>query len=491
MSTEAVRPAKHPAATVDVEEAAIAETVAAGRVRGRQAEPERLLLVSPLRAIVRLAAPTTLVMLIAATSNVLYTYFVSRLGADAIAAVSLIFPISLLALTAMAGGLGAGAASAVARALGAGRRLNAQAVAEHALSLSAALGVAFGLAILVGAPALFTLMGGKGAVLELAVPFARVVFGGAAITFVGAMFDSILRGEGNVRVPAVWSSASLILQIVLTPLFMFVVGWGLIGAALAMLTSQLLATIPRAFYVFGGYGALRPAVLPRRIELAPLAEILRVGVPASLSTIANNVGMMVLTGIMARLGDAHLAAYGLGTRLDFLLLSFAYGFGAAALTLVGMATGARRLDRVAAYVTRTGVLVVSLLALPAALLCWRPTLWLRLFTADAGIVTVGTQYFRIIGPSYPFMGLSMVVAFALQGLGRATAPLVWMVLRVAGVLSVSLLCTQWLGFGDRAVFLTVATANVLSTAVMVALFIRAERALRPMRGEHAPSTVSH
>src|SRR5262245_11735277 len=136
MSTEAVRPA-------DVEEAPIAETVAAGRVRGRQAEPERLLLVSPLRAIVRLAAPTTLVMLIAATSNVLYTYFVSRLGADAIAAVSLIFPISLLALTAMAGGLGAGAASAVARALGAGRRLNAQAVAEHALSLSAALGVAF------------------------------------------------------------------------------------------------------------------------------------------------------------------------------------------------------------------------------------------------------------------------------------------------------------------------------------------------------------
>src|SRR3989441_12991392 len=102
---------------------------AAAKFPRSRPRPEHLLAASPLRAIVRLAAPTTLVMLIAATSNVLYTYYVSRLGADAIAAVSLVFPISLLAITAMAGGIGAGAASAVARALGAGRRHDAAALA--------------------------------------------------------------------------------------------------------------------------------------------------------------------------------------------------------------------------------------------------------------------------------------------------------------------------------------------------------------------------
>src|SRR5258706_7805776 len=116
----------------------------------RPVEPEGLLVMPPLRAIIRLATPTTLVMLIAATSNVLYTYYVSRLGPDAIAAVSLVFPISLLAITAMGGGIGAGAASAVARALGAGQHRGAAAVAEHAVLLSLVVGLLFAACILLG-----------------------------------------------------------------------------------------------------------------------------------------------------------------------------------------------------------------------------------------------------------------------------------------------------------------------------------------------------
>src|SRR5689334_24796430 len=108
-------------------------------------EPDRLLTMAPLRAVVRLAAPTTLVMAVSAVSNVVYTYFVSRLGVDAIGAVSLVFPVSLLAITAMAGGIGAGASSAVARALGAGQRPEAAALAAQALGLAVAIGLGFGL----------------------------------------------------------------------------------------------------------------------------------------------------------------------------------------------------------------------------------------------------------------------------------------------------------------------------------------------------------
>ena len=438
----------------------------------RRAEPEHLLAAPPLQAIVRLATPTTLVMLIAASSNILYTYYVSRLGSDAIAAVSLVFPVSLLATTAMAGGIGAGAASALARALGAGHRHEAVAVAAHALVLAALIGMLFALLVLVGAPAIFGLMGGRGEVLRQATVFARVLFGGAAITFVGGMLDSVMRGEGNVRVPALWSSTSLLLQILLTPLFMFVAGWGLPGAALAVLTSQFLATIPRARYVFGGQGIVRPSLRLGAFTMAPLTEILRVGIPASLSTVVNYVGIMILTGVIARLGESHLAAYGLGTRLDFLLLSLAYGFGAAVLTLVGLASGANQPARARLYVTRAGAIIVVVLAIPGLLLCWRPALWFNLFTADPAIHAVGEQYFRLIGPSYPFMGIAMVVSFAFQGLGRATLPLGWIIVRVVAVLTVSLVCTQWLGMADRAVFATVAIANVLSAVVMLWLFRR-------------------
>ncbi len=442
---------------------------------GRRTAPEALLQLPPWRAIVRLATPTTFVMLIAATSNVLQTFYVSRLGSDAIAAIALVFPVSMLAITAMGGGIGGGASSAVARALGAGRRQDAVAVAEHALALSVAIGVLFGVLIMAGAPTLFRLMGGRGVVLDNATMIARVLFGGAVITFVGSMLDSVLRGEGNVRVAAIWSSTSLLLQIVLTPLLMFVLHLGLVGAPVAVLVSQFLATIPRARYVLGGRGIVHPRTLPRRPARAPLQQILRVGIPASLATMINYFGLAVLTGILARLGPADLAAYGLATRLDFLLLTFVYGFGAAVLTLVGMTTGAGRPERAMRYVTTAGSMMIALLLVPATLLWWRPALWLDIFTQDAAIHAVGAHYFRIIGPSYPFVGVSMVLTFAFQGLGRATAPLAWMVVRVAGILAVATLCTRGFGLGDQSVFTTVAVANVASAAVLCWLFARTRR----------------
>src|SRR5438094_3723879 len=433
---------------------------------------------APLAAVVRLAAPTTVVMAVAAVSNVVYTCLASRLGMEAIGAVSLVFPVSLLAITAMAGGIGAGASSAVARALGAGRRGEAAALAGQALVLSVVVGRGFGLGVQVAAPALFRAMGARGAVHASATLFARVLFGGAAITFLGGMFDSVLRGEGNVRVPAIWSTTSLVLQMSCTPLFMFTFHWGLVGAALAMLTCQMIATVPRAFWVLGGRALVRPAFRLPRFTLAPVREILRVGVPAALSMSITNVGLMALTAVVTRLGDADLAAFGLGTRLDFLLMSFAYGFGAAVLTLVGLATGARRQDRTRAFVIRAGAIAALLLAIPGLGLCWRPRIWLGLFTDDAGIQAVGARYFRIIGPSYPFLGISMVIGFAFQGLGRATIPLAWTFLRVVGVLVAAVVCTQGLGLGERAVFTSIGVGNVASAAAMVALFLVTERRLR-------------
>ncbi len=414
-------------------------------------------------------------MLMAATSNVLYTYYVSRLGAEAIAAVSLVFPMVLLAITAMSGGIGAGASSAVARALGAGDREQAAWVAEHALLLAAAIGVAFAIVIFFAAHGLFSLMGGKGAVLERATLFARILFGGAIIQFVGAMFDSILRAEGNVRIASVWSMVSIGLQIILTPIFMFVLGLELPGAALAMLLSQLLATVPRAYWVLGGKGAVQPRLHRSRLSAKPLQDILRVGIPASLSTMITYVGTMVLTAVVARFGDAHLAAYGLGTRFDFMLLSVVFGVGASVLTLVGMATGAGQRQRAVVYLNTSIWMVLAMLAVPSLALAWHPELWLHIFSQDAEIEAVGSMYFRIIGPSYPFLGIAMVTSFAFQGLGRATAPMLWMIVRVLAVVGGAIACTAWLGMDEHAVFAAVAIGNVASAVVMSVLFRRLQK----------------
>jgi MATE family, multidrug efflux pump len=435
--------------------------------------PSQLLEIAPLSAVARLAAPTTLVMLVSAVSNVVYTYFVSRLGVDAIGAVSLVFPVSLLAITAMGGGIGTGATSAVARALGGNAHGRAAILAGQALVLAVVLGLGFAVAAWLGTPALFRLMGASGAVHAGAVAFASVLFGGAAITFFGMMLDSVMRGEGNVRIPATWSTTSLVLQMFVTPLFMFRFGWGLIGGALAMLTCQGLALVPRLHWVFGGRGVVRPVVTAGDAGLAPVREILRVGVPAALATSINNVGLMVLTAVVARLGASDLAAYGLGTRLDFVLMSLAYGVAAGVLTLVGLATGARRPDRVRAFVGRGIVIAVALLAVPGIVVFVRPSLWMGTFTDDAGIRAIGAQYFRIVGPTYPLLGASMIASFAFQGIGRATLPLVVMIVRVAAVLGAAIVCTGVFGLGEQAVFTTIAAGNVAGAVVLLAFLVRA------------------
>jgi putative MATE family efflux protein len=443
----------------------------ATRQRGRPAAPDELLRAPPLQAVGRLATPTTAVMLVAATSNVLYTFYVSRLGADAIAAISLIFPISLLAIAAIGGGVGTGAASAIARALGAGRRAEAAALVEQSLWLGLLLGVGFAAGMFVGARSLFQLMGGHGVVLDCATRFARILFGGAAISFTVGMMDSVLRGQSNVRVPAIWSSASLLLQIGLTPLLMFVADLGLDGAPLAVLLSQGLALLPRLPHVLGRHAIVRPRLRAPRLVWAPLREILRVGVPASLSAVVNYGGVMVLTGIVARFGAPHLAAFGLGTRFDFLLLSFGFGVGTAVLTLVGMTTGAGRPRRAGVYAAYGGGMLAILLAVAGALVCWQPRVWLEIFTSDPEILQVGTAYLRIVGPTYPFVGIAMVLSFTFQGCGRATVPLVWVIVRVVGVVIAAIVCTQVLGFAYRAVFAVVAGSNVLAALVMLTLFV--------------------
>ena len=335
--------------------------------------------------------------------------------------------------------------------------------------MAVAIGIAFALATWLGVEPLFRLMGAQGAVLAGATRFAHILFGGAAITFTAGMLDSVLRGEGNMRVPATWSSASLLGQIVLTPLLMFGAKLGLMGAPVAMLACQLAALVPRVRWVFGGRSTITP-VLDLHRGLGPTLAILRVGVPAALATSIANLGIMVLTGVFSRLGPDALAAYGLATRLDFVLLSLAYGVGSAVLTLVAMAAGARRLDRVHAVVVRGGAMIVALLAVPAALLAWRPSLWLGLFTADPAVYAVGAQYFRIAGPTYPLVGINMVVSFAFQGLGRAGIPTAFMAARIAVMLAAALVVTGRLGLGSRAVFTVIGVSNVAAVIAMLLLY---------------------
>jgi len=433
--------------------------------------PASLLTERPLRALLRLAAPTTAVMSIAALQQVLNTYFVSHLGSVAIAAVSLVFPIALILTTMVGGGIGSGVASAVARALGAGKTAEARRVAEHSFALTAGMAVVFTTVMLIFERPIFTAMGARGDVLETALSVAQITFGGLVVTFFIGTCDSVLRGAGNVRTPAMCSTLSLVLQIVFTPLLMFVAGWGIRGAPAATVLGQFIGALPRLRYVFGRNSVVRARLWPSHLRAAPLIAVLRVGVPTSLGTLIHYVTLMTLTAVMAHFGTAELAAYGLCSRFDFILLTICYGTGIAVLTMVGFATGAGRSNLVSAY-TRSAVLIlVTTIAVPSVLLWIWPGLWLGLFTHDPAILEAGRHYFHTIGLTYPLLGISMTLSFAFQGIGRAVMPLLVGIGRAVVLIGGAILLSR-LGGGMTSVFVLVMVTSIVSTAMLVAMFLR-------------------
>jgi Na+-driven multidrug efflux pump len=150
----------------------------------------------------RLALPTIVVLVVQTLVGVAETYFVSFLGTDALAGVALAFPVVMLMQMMSNGGIGGGVSSAVARALGANRHADADALVWHAIVLACVFGIAFMAAAILGGPILYRAMGGAGSTLTAAVTYSGVVFSGAIPIWVTALLSSALRGAGNVKVPA-------------------------------------------------------------------------------------------------------------------------------------------------------------------------------------------------------------------------------------------------------------------------------------------------
>src|SRR5206468_500760 len=222
----------------------------------------RVLLEGPIAStLLRLATPNVLVMFVQASVGLIETYFVAKLGTDALAGVALVFPVLMLMQMMSAGAVGGGISSAIARALGAGRRADADALVVHALAIAVAFGLLFMLAVLGGGRWLYSAMGGSGASLTAALTYSTVVFSGAILIWVFNSLASVIRGTGNMAVPAVVTSVGAAALIPLSPCLIF--GWGLFprlgvaAGAVALIAFYVAATFALAAYLRTGRSVVR------------------------------------------------------------------------------------------------------------------------------------------------------------------------------------------------------------------------------------------
>ncbi len=427
--------------------------------------------------LLRLAAPNVIVMVVQAAVSAGEAVFVGWLGADALAGVALVFPLIMLMQTMSAGGMGGGVASAVARALGGGRRREADALAWHAVVIALGMGALFTLAALGAGPAVYAAMGGRGPVLAVATTYSTVVFGGAIAFWLFNTLASVVRGTGNMLLPAgiVVGGAALILTV--SPALVLGLGpfprLGVAGAGVALVTYYTLGALVLLAYLTAGRGLVRLS-FAHRLRARLFWEILRVGAPGALNTIQANLSVVALTGFVGPFGAFALAGYGVGARLEYLQIPLVFGIGAALVTMVGTNVGAGHHARAERITWAGAALAAALTGGIGLIAAVAPDLWLGLFTRDADVLATGRAYLHIVGPAYGFIGLGLALYFASQGAGHLGWPLLAGLARLVVAVVGGWLVVHRLDGGLHGLFVVIAVSlAVFGTTVAVALRARA------------------
>jgi putative MATE family efflux protein len=410
----------------------------------------RALLEAPVAStLLRLAMPNMLIMVAQAAAGLVETYFIGKLGTDALAGVALVFPVVMLMQMMSAGAMGGGIASSIARALGAGRRADANALALHALVIALGLGAAFTIAVVGGGRWLYQTMGGSGRALEAALTYSNWVFGGAVLVWLFNSLGAVLRGTGNMSIPAAVSCIGVVILVPASPALIF--GWGpfpalgIAGGAVALVSYYVLGCLALVAYLWGGRSVLHPSLRAVRFRWPLFRDILRVGAVAALVTVATNLTIMIGTAFVGEFGPAAIAGYGTGARLEYLLVPLVFGLGAPLVAIVGTSIGAGRRERAlrTAWIgAAMAFILTEAIGLCAAAF---PTAWLSLFDTDPQMLEVGAMYLRTVGPFYGMFGLALSLYFASQGAGRLLWPLLGTVARLAIAALAGWLALRWTG----------------------------------------------
>nr|WP_218191109.1 MATE family efflux transporter [Enhydrobacter aerosaccus] len=424
----------------------------------------------------RLALPTIGVMVAQTAVGIAETYYVGFLGTDALAGVALVFPIFMLMTTMSNGGIGSGVASAVARAIGAGRHHDADALVFHATVLAVFFGALFTAGAWLGGPALYAALGGHDASLTAALKYSNWLFAGAIAVWIVNMFAAALRGSGNVKVPALVTLVGALVMIPASPALIFGFGpiprLGIAGAGIAFGAYYTGALLIMLGYMRSGRSGLTLGLA--RLQWRLFADILRVGLPTAINALQTNLCVILVTGAVGLFGTAALAGYGTASRLDYVMIPVLFGLSSAVLTMVGINIGAgngARARHIAWISALIGVGVTELIGLVAAI---APSLWLTLFTHDPAALEAGTTYLRIVGVVYGLFGFGFVVSFAGQGANLVFWPSVAVSGRLLTAAGLSWLAVTFLGAGMGTVSAIVALSFVVYAGfASLAIFRRA------------------
>ncbi|RIV88250.1 MATE family efflux transporter [Aurantiacibacter xanthus] len=424
--------------------------------------------------LVRQTAPMIIGVSAMVSTGIVDAYYVGRLGATELAAISFIFPVGT-ALSSLGVGVMVGTSSVVSRAIGAGNERRAASCATLGVLLGLGFGLLIALALALGATSLFSLMGADGEALRLIGLYMLPYALGFPLLLSLSGLNGTLRAQGLANRSTLVSLSFALANWVLDPIlidgaFGFE-GFGMAGAAYATVAGWLLGLSVGLWAVQGSEIPLRPALL-READVAEGArDVLRVALPASFTSSINPLGLAILTGLLAREGEAAVGGFGIGGRLQTFAVVPLLGLSGSIGAIVGQNWGAAAYDRARLALVQSGLFCLVYGLVVATALYFFCDQLAALFTDDPATRLSATSYLRIAAWGYAAYGVFIVCNGAFNAVGHATKALVLSLARVALAMVpfALLLQPRW---GASAVYSGELVANLAGGLIAAALAYR-------------------
>ncbi len=448
------------------------------------ARTRNILSASALPVLLRMATPNAMAFVVQASVSMTEVWYVGQLGTSSLAAMALVFPGLMLMQMLANGSIGGSVTGAVAQAIGRGHIETAERLIWHAIAIAVAAGLVFMCFYLLFGRSLLSVFGASTQVLEQANSYATILFCGCITIWLMALLSSIFRSMGNMLLPATLMVAAACIQIPLSGTL--ILGWfgvpsmGITGAAVSVITTSFLMTLVLLYKLH--HAPVRLHLNRLKLSHDLFRSIYSVGLLASLSPFLVVFSVTSINFLVSGFGEAILAGYGIGSRVEFLIIPLVFGVGVSMTSMVGINIGAGNIKRAESISWLGGGVAALVSGVVGIVLSIFPWLWVDLFTSDPVTVQAASLYLRIAGPTFAFLGLGLSLYFASQGAGKVLWPIIATFCRVLVAVFVSALGVYVFDLGLNFIYACTAGGMIIyGTVTVVGLKFSTWHALHRMR----------
>jgi putative MATE family efflux protein len=431
---------------------------------------------SVIKAILFISAPIVFANILQTVYQLTDTFWVGRLGAEAVASVSVGFPVIFL-IFSLGMGLTISGTIFVSQFNGAKNKKMVDYVASQTIFLVVILSLIFSVLGYFLTPIIISSMGVEDLVYEGAVAYLRIIFIGYIFLFLYTGFQSILRGVGEVKIPMYLVLFTVILNFFVDPLFMFGFGpipaMGVSGVAMATVVCQGIAALIGIYILFKGKYGVKIRLRDFGFDLKWLKKLFFLGLPTSIEMSFRSVGSFILTMFAAGFGTLVVASYGIGANLLGIVLIPAIGLSVSVTTLIGNNLGAKKHKRCDKIVSHALFIGFSTLFVMGIVTFFLAEFVVSLFIpSDLQVISIASEFLKIMAFAFGFIGFQMVIIGTLRGAGRTKAAMVLSFFQVVLLVFFAVIYSKFYGFGSLGLWIAYPVSNVISAGVAYLIFKR-------------------